>query len=271
MVYTVRYPRFDLIPEWPPFSHASIHIVVRGFLISLQLMFTFYSLLRQCLRYRAPALFVAINLVTALVWFFVIGRRAWEPAWPFPRTCLILALFSSTVWFLLITALLLLSYILSSERRHLDHKVSPLEDTLELELGRSDTFPARLPSVGRRPLPKTSFWVSWRQLPFKFGFVISALLWVTYENAANSRFKADVRAAVRFPKSKGYGNGGANYKMLLNDNIYLRFSERIFIAAIFHNNEKVVPYWGHQIIRAIHYLGTVCTLTVLWFLQLTQK
>lgn len=33
------------------------------------------------------------------------------------------------------------------------------------------------------------------------------------------------------------------------------FSDKIFIAAIFYNNELVIPYWHNSLIKTIHYLG----------------
>ena len=31
--------------------------------------------------------------------------------------------------------------------------------------------------------------------------------------------------------------------------------EKIFITAMFYNNEHVIPYWSNSLIKAIHYLG----------------
>jgi len=34
-------------------------------------------------------------------------------------------------------------------------------------------------------------------------------------------------------------------------------AEKVFIAAMFHDNEDVLPYWTDEIVKVIHYLGTV--------------
>lgn len=34
-------------------------------------------------------------------------------------------------------------------------------------------------------------------------------------------------------------------------------TEKIFIAAMFYNNEGIIPYWSDEIVKLIHYLGPV--------------
>ncbi|KII85539.1 glycosyltransferase family 69 protein [Plicaturopsis crispa FD-325 SS-3] len=68
--------------------------------------------------------------------------------------------------------------------------------------------------------------------------VLGLVLLFTYEQPNDVRYGADVRRAVKYPKAQGYSNG-----------------EKVFIAAMFHNNENVVPYWGNEIIKAVQYIG----------------
>ncbi|KAH7908257.1 glycosyltransferase family 69 protein [Hygrophoropsis aurantiaca] len=60
-----------------------------------------------------------------------------------------------------------------------------------------------------------------------------------YEQPGDSRFRPAINAAVAFPNSTGYAR-----------------QERIFFAAMFSNNEAVIPYWAASLMKAIHYLGT---------------
>ncbi|KAN0082834.1 Cryptococcal mannosyltransferase 1 domain containing protein [Tylopilus felleus] len=54
----------------------------------------------------------------------------------------------------------------------------------------------------------------------------------------NSQRICGVFRRSRWPKRTGYAN-----------------QEKIFIAAVFFNNEKVIPYWSDSILKAIRYLG----------------
>ncbi|PBK95361.1 hypothetical protein ARMGADRAFT_1163957 [Armillaria gallica] len=56
---------------------------------------------------------------------------------------------------------------------------------------------------------------------------------------ADVRFKAEIQAAIKSPRLEGHGNG-----------------EKVFIGAMFYNNEQVVPYWCDEVIKLIKYLGT---------------
>ncbi|KAF9000027.1 hypothetical protein BDZ89DRAFT_1079471 [Hymenopellis radicata] len=61
----------------------------------------------------------------------------------------------------------------------------------------------------------------------------------TYEQPADIRYRPDILAALKSPKPEGHGNG-----------------EKVFIGAMFYNNQKVIPYWSDEMIKLIKYLGT---------------
>jgi len=42
---------------------------------------------------------------------------------------------------------------------------------------------------------------------------------------------------------------------LLNRTLAYTGKEKIFIAAMFYNNERVIPYWHNSLIEVIHFLG----------------
>ncbi|EJD37087.1 hypothetical protein AURDEDRAFT_173844 [Auricularia subglabra TFB-10046 SS5] len=52
------------------------------------------------------------------------------------------------------------------------------------------------------------------------------------------RLKPRVDLASRRPRPQGYGTG-----------------EKVFIAALFHNNKDVLPFWSKELLRVINYLG----------------
>ncbi len=61
-----------------------------------------------------------------------------------------------------------------------------------------------------------------------------------YEHPSDIRFRPALRnaLALRAPSSQGYARG-----------------EKIFIAAAFHQNEEVLPYWTQTMLDTITYLG----------------
>ncbi|KIY53625.1 glycosyltransferase family 69 protein [Fistulina hepatica ATCC 64428] len=74
-----------------------------------------------------------------------------------------------------------------------------------------------------------------------YGFltVIGLYLAITYEQPADIRYRPILREALRKPRPQGYHNG-----------------DRVFIAAMFHNNERIIPYWSREIMKVIAYIGT---------------
>ncbi|KAG9311506.1 cryptococcal mannosyltransferase 1-domain-containing protein [Chiua virens] len=74
---------------------------------------------------------------------------------------------------------------------------------------------------------------------FWFG-LLCVSLWVGlhYQHPGDLRCRPMIERATAHPRRAGYGN-----------------QEKIFIAAMFYNNERVIPYWSDSVIKAIHYLG----------------
>ncbi|OAX36267.1 glycosyltransferase family 69 protein [Rhizopogon vinicolor AM-OR11-026] len=69
-------------------------------------------------------------------------------------------------------------------------------------------------------------------------FCVSTWVGVHYEQSGDVRYRDAIQAAVARPRRQGYGK-----------------QEKIFIVAMFHNNEQVIPYWHNSLIKVIHYLG----------------
>jgi hypothetical protein len=78
-------------------------------------------------------------------------------------------------------------------------------------------------------------------------------LW-TYEQPVDHCFKPDVNLANNMPKRAGYSTGrqsSSRPDAASSDSC----PEKIFIAAMFHNNCDVLLYWINQMTRLIYYLG----------------
>ncbi|TBU28322.1 cryptococcal mannosyltransferase 1-domain-containing protein [Dichomitus squalens] len=76
-----------------------------------------------------------------------------------------------------------------------------------------------------------------------YGYIVLAgyYSYKHYEHPGDTRFRPALRKALaeRHPSPQGYARG-----------------EKVFIAAAFHQNEQVLPYWTQTMLDAITYLGT---------------
>jgi hypothetical protein len=102
------------------------------------------------------------------------------------------------------------------------------------------------------PGPHHKQW--WIQLvTYALLFVVSAWIGLHYEQPGDVRYRDSIQSAVAHPLREGYGKQG---KFLpVKSNLAHAGSEKIFVAAMFYNNERVIPYWHNSLIKVIHYLG----------------
>jgi hypothetical protein len=97
--------------------------------------------------------------------------------------------------------------------------------------------------------------VWWIQLlTYVILFCVSTWVGVHYEQSGDVRYREAIQAAVARPRRQGYGKQG-EFLEPLGSNTTDTGSEKIFIAAMFYNNEQVIPYWQNSLIKVIHYLG----------------
>jgi hypothetical protein len=96
-------------------------------------------------------------------------------------------------------------------------------------------------------------------LRFIFWFAIfctSLWLGLHYQQPADLRYLPLIEEANAHPKRAGYANQGIYYQSRSSTICSTNSpAEKIFIAAMFYNNENIIPYWSDSIIKAIHYLG----------------
>jgi len=97
---------------------------------------------------------------------------------------------------------------------------------------------------GRSTVPSTpSPWARlhwWLRLSCYLGLASFGLYaYMTFENARDFEYRPQLNEAVLHPRGSGYGKG-----------------EKVFIAAMFHRNEDVLPFWIEQMNRVIHWIGT---------------
>lgn len=106
------------------------------------------------------------------------------------------------------------------------------------------------------------FHTSSQPFPFSRFFLWLAILFTSlwlalcYQHPGDLRYRSLIETANTHPKREGYANKGI---VPCRGGVAIaftqRFAEKIFIAAMFFNNERVIPYWSNSLIQAIHYLG----------------
>jgi hypothetical protein len=132
------------------------------------------------------------------------------------------------------------------------------DEDCDLQDIEGDAGPSRPHSPFKHQVPRQpfSFILSLR---FIFWFaILCTSLWIGlhYQQPADLRYIPLIEEANAHPKRAGYANQGI-YHQSRSSAICSTNSpaEKIFIAVMFSNNEKVIPYWSDSIIKAIHYLG----------------
>ncbi|KAL1696295.1 cryptococcal mannosyltransferase 1-domain-containing protein [Schizophyllum commune] len=166
-------------------------------------------------------------------WLDYVGNGVWEPAWPKARTRFVLCMVTVPIWGLCMAGGTLLwetgkrAYATYSARHWRAH-YRALNDT-------DEDYSKTRARVNRGEGRGTWIALSLYGSLALFGLFLLA----TYEQPVDHRFKQDIALANRSPRPEGYGDG-----------------EKVFIAAMFHNNAGVIPYWTEQCLKLIHYLGT---------------
>ncbi|KAG8216633.1 hypothetical protein J3R82DRAFT_6828 [Butyriboletus roseoflavus] len=183
-------------------------------------------------------------------WYFA-HDNVWKPAFPSSWRVLFLSLFVVPAFALL--HLLWLSVALTWQWcRHRYHPYSsPSQQYIMLPRNESefleendencasaDSSRLHLPLQRQAPShPVSSNWF----LQFILWLAILCMsLWLTlhYQHPGDLRYLPQIEKANAHPNRAGYAN-----------------QEKIFITAMFYNNEPIIPYWSNSLIKAIHYLG----------------
>jgi hypothetical protein len=130
------------------------------------------------------------------------------------------------------------------------------DEDCDLQDTEGDAGPSRPHSPIKAPRHPFSLVFSLRFIFWLAILCISLWLGLHYQQPADLRYLPLIEKANAHPKRAGYANQG-NYYQSRSSAICSTNSpaEKIFIAAMFYNNEKVIPYWSDSIIKAIHYLG----------------
>ncbi|KAJ7757620.1 cryptococcal mannosyltransferase 1-domain-containing protein [Mycena metata] len=175
-------------------------------------------------------------------WTFYFPDGLFLPAWPTPRTRLVVLMATVPTWGVCMAVGVVLwavlkvlfafsvQWVARRRRGGGDYELaSPTE-----HLG------ARKRTQRRRP---ALLWMNVLWLASFFGFVSLALsglyMFETYEFADDYRYKRDIELALREPKQSGYHDG-----------------TKVFVAVMFNNNIDILPYWIKEFTKVIYYLGS---------------
>lgn len=215
------------------------------------------------LRFLARCTLTILNLpgLFQLVSFVLILRHyidhvieylggVWDPAFPPAFSYWIALLATLPVFSAVQLVWLLISFLvrrmLGARTKVNGQGVSALredEGYMMLNGGESDHPQSRSRSHSVRtrlsfPTFNTVLWAA--QLVFYAAIALLGLhKYHNYEYPGDVRFRPALHQALARPRPQGYACG-----------------EKIFIAAAFHNNEQVLPYWTSSMLDAISWMGT---------------
>lgn len=198
---------------------------------------------------------------------FFAERYTWQPAFPSSwRSLLLLLLVIPIFSFIQILRLLAYRFLLplliyrwnkafgtadpsqqgyvmfhrdgSVERRQLFNHTEEENALMEnVEEGASVRSFSRPTSPTPRPASHLKLWRI-QLVAYILLFCTSTWVGVHYEHPGDVRYRDIIQEAVAHPRKQGYAK-----------------QEKFFIAAMFYNNEYVIPYWHDTLIKVIHYLG----------------
>lgn len=210
------------------------------------------------------------------------GRGRWPTCWPTGRTRLVLLMFAVPIWAACMAGVTLvwgivLAVTRSARERARARGYTPLgaDGIVELaplamdvdsgdedddgddgrfghghrrSMGAAEADPADY-HYRNRPLPPPPPPARrWRCAPRVWHFVLAfylalvafgIYLYETYEQPDDIKYRSLLQKALKNPRPSGYHTG-----------------EKIFIAANFYNNERILPYWTREMGKVITYLGT---------------
>ncbi|KAJ6544680.1 cryptococcal mannosyltransferase 1-domain-containing protein [Mycena vulgaris] len=181
-------------------------------------------------------------------WLFYFPDGLFAPAWPEPRTRLVILMAAVPAWGLCMAVgvvlwpllKLLLAWVMDwatgQTRRGGDYEAAiPMEDVHPNGATHRKSRASRShPSfVGRHYLG----------IAFFFVFMAMALsgvyMYETYELPGDHLYRPDIETALRTPRESGYHDG-----------------TKVFIGVMFSNNIAILPYWIKEFTKVIYYLGT---------------
>ncbi|KAJ7583197.1 cryptococcal mannosyltransferase 1-domain-containing protein [Mycena floridula] len=194
---------------------------------SMRILRISFSYIRWVQSPAFPALsFILIHLCIYILWHLTIasvGGKAWSPSWPVPRTQIALLMVSIPLWALFMTWV-------TFQRFRLRNTSSPRYEWLPLNPGERETV--EIPLYPSEPVVRWSFR---RVVVYLCIAAIGVFVLWTYPFPADTRY----RSAIANPSR------GADDR------------ERIFIAAMFYNNEKVLPHWNREMIKSNVYVSII--------------
>ncbi|KAJ7766128.1 cryptococcal mannosyltransferase 1-domain-containing protein [Mycena metata] len=216
--------------------------------LTLSLLHLPSTILRRTIRFSLDYLHLTVSLavfclalgISRLVPLIILGRSS-HPGFPESRALFVALLFALPLWASSMYSFYLLWIFGKPVWEHLrDWRYglggySPIGVVFDAD---ADVVVRRRPSTPSRKTPRVT---KYSALLLFYSALALAGLYVlgTYEQPLDHRFKSVVELANRVHKRGGYYGKG----------------EKIFIAAMFHNNAAVIPHWTSEMTKAIHYFG----------------
>lgn len=215
---------------------------------------TGYSALRQFSPFALPAvLFGIIYNQVYIYWFATVGHGSWAPAWPASRTRFVFLMVAIPTWGMIMASWTIVYAIICSIWAQRQRGIADYE-AINLDPPEETRIHSRSPRRGYGQYRWHATLVAYLSLALAGVFMLA-----TYEQPNDVRYRPDIQAALKSPRPEGHGNGGECF-IWCNSFVNSRCTEKVFIGAMFYNNQQIIPYWSEEMIKIIKYLGTVSTI-----------
>ncbi|KAF7327320.1 Glycosyltransferase family 69 protein [Mycena kentingensis (nom. inval.)] len=204
----------------------------------------FFRVPRRLFAQHPHACASSLLLFTLSTLWRIVFQVALSPrrqAYPESRTLFTNALFTLPLWGLLMCVYYVWSHLalVRSQQREYEYALLPIDrDGADASGPRSASSQKSFqlpfePEAQRLPSLRSRSFLAYLALVM-LGIYVSC----TSTLPEDHRYSSVVAEANRQPRRAGYASG-----------------DKIFIAAMFYDNEDVVPYWTRQITRLVNYLG----------------
>lgn len=171
---------------------------------AIQKLFSIFSLVK-ILPFAIPvALFGVIYNQVYRHWLADVGSGSWEPAWPAGRTRLVFFIIAIPIW-ALVMALGTIAYALVRSYWHKQKRGAAYG---EVDLDPEDLNRTQGRSVRRQRYFYRLYRGHLSIYIYLLLGICGILLWGTYEQPADVRYRPDILRALKSPQRGGYGNGG---------------------------------------------------------------
>ena len=204
-------------------------------------------------RYRRLLWLAVVWTCVWLFWWFGYRRKAYSRAFPFGRMSLILGMVAVPLWSGLMLVLMLRA---RRQARTGTSKQIATEESYALIAQSSEGVEAGV-GPSRHSSPNATHVSRRDMLLHAVSLLAGVILYLSRHPSDVAHHESLVNKASYTPRRQGYWTGGLRGFAAAAECMANLQLERVFIAALFYNNEAILPQWTREMSKVIRVLGPV--------------